>query len=313
MQYYSYSPMSEGNRPRIRIIVRAEQTSRSLQSTGLPGDNQATLIENHEPTDCEMPNFENGFNCDKDEVTLVEKIDSRAMPPQLRSRGPGQTSNAGSQSKSCLGTESQEINAAITASLQTWVEKYVEDRLTAERTKRDQEVEFLKEQLSKSEERERRNAEKSTDDTIKGKWETMGYNIRNIVYMMRGYNLKDERSVVLALQTRLPEASFDNVPEDAKRDAFEQFMGAYIWHFVYIDILSGGGCQWRSNVVNLIQAAKRDIISMTTVSQKRACTKLTIAFKAMRKIHRGEPDSLLGSQKGGKKLQLRSTQNYNRQ
>lgn len=299
--------MSEENRPRVEIILHAERTPRSLQSTGLPGDNQATYIEKHEPTSRETPNFENEFKREKDDVTLVEKPEFRTMPAQTRSRG------SGNQPPSHSGPENQEMNAAITESLRSWVEKYVEDRLTMERVRCNQEVELWRAQLSKHEEKEKKNAEKNTDDSIKSKWETMGYNIRNIVYMLRGYELMEEETVLWELQTRLPKLPFNDIHVEAKRDAFDSFLGAYIWKFVYIDILSGKGCQWRSNVVNFVQAAKRDIIGTVTMIKRKIYSKLTEFLKATRKTQKGERDSHVGSQKGQRKLPPRSTQSYSRQ
>ncbi|KAJ3496235.1 hypothetical protein NLG97_g2811 [Lecanicillium saksenae] len=207
------------------------------------------------------------------QVSFGKRFEARAMSPTTRSQGSASISKADIRTSSRFEIDDKPARRPSTrsskqskdesmATMQLWVQEYVEDRLVQDKAQRDQEVALLKEALSKTENKLKILTEKSTDDTIKNKWDTMGYNIRNIVHMMRSRQLRADDSTLSIFRGRVPVATFTNVPQESGEAHVAMFLGAYLWNFVYSDILCGRGRQWKNLVFRHIQAAKREMMVM---------------------------------------------------
>ncbi|KAM3515000.1 hypothetical protein MY11210_001359 [Beauveria gryllotalpidicola] len=138
--------------------------------------------------------------------------------------------------------------------------EYMDDRFTEEREKLYQEIDILKMKMSESAKREKVVAEKTTDDTIKSKWDTLRYNIRSVVLMLRSYKPKNTKQTLDTLRSRIPKAPFEKFTDGYFREIFEAFLELYIWLFVYEDVFSGCGRQWRGSIFEHFQAMRREAI-----------------------------------------------------
>ncbi|KAM3445450.1 hypothetical protein NHJ13734_000363 [Beauveria thailandica] len=146
----------------------------------------------------------------------------------------------------------------------------IDHRFAKERNKLEQKIKALKVKMLKGEEIERAAVEKITDDTIKSKWDTLRYNIRSVVLMLRSYEPKDAKNTLEILQLKIPGASFIDSPKEYLRDIFEGYLELYIWLFVCEDVFSGHGRQWRGEFFKLFQIARREAISTEKDPEKIA-------------------------------------------
>ncbi|KAM3436293.1 hypothetical protein MY4824_004444 [Beauveria thailandica] len=148
--------------------------------------------------------------------------------------------------------------------------EYIDRRFEKERNKLEQKIKALKVKMLKGEEIERAAVEKITDDTIKSKWDTLRYNIRSVVLMLRSCEPKDAKNTLEILQSRIPGASFFDSPNEYLRDIFEGYLELYIWKFVSEDVFHGSGRQWRGSIFKNFQAMRREAISAEKDSEKIA-------------------------------------------
>ncbi|KAJ6779669.1 hypothetical protein PWT90_02717 [Aphanocladium album] len=154
--------------------------------------------------------------------------------------------------------------------------QYIEERLAEQQEGIDREINRLRQKLSKREEKHKSAADKTTDDDIQRKWETLGFNIRSVVLTLRCYEPDDDEKTLATLRTRVPSASFDNVTAVLRKEIFETYLEAFLWKFVYTEVFSGHGHQWRSTAVSLVQEAKRAITKQGSDPSKR--TELALWF-----------------------------------
>ncbi|KAM3561376.1 hypothetical protein MY1884_002387 [Beauveria asiatica] len=148
--------------------------------------------------------------------------------------------------------------------------EYIDNRLAEDREQLYQEIDHLKMNMSEGAKKEKAAAEKITDDTIKTKWDTLRYNIRSVVLMLRSYEPEDAKNTLEILQLRIPGASFIDSPKGYLRDIFEGYLELYIWKFVSQDVFRGSGRQWRGSIFNNFQAMRREAISAEKDPEKIA-------------------------------------------
>lgn len=157
----------------------------------------------------------------------------------------------------CLSEERKYIEQELDHAREHVEGCFAEERERTKRKINNLKLGFLKNEME-------RNAalEKITDDQMKKSWEMLGWNIRNVVYMFRGYQPKGDAKTLETLRARLAAVSFENVPVESHKDLFEAYLEAFLWKFVYTEVFSGSGRQWRTSVIRLVQEAKREITSM---------------------------------------------------
>ncbi len=124
-----------------------------------------------------------------------------------------------------------------------------------------QEIRALIKEKDKAYKTARDAVNKSTDDTIKGRWRGLSCNIRNLVNLLSMHQRKGNTSVLETLRRRLPAASFDVVPEALHEKLMDVFLEAYIWSIVNESIFLGDGRQWKGKFVQALQALKLRMLS----------------------------------------------------
>ncbi|RBR23660.1 uncharacterized protein FIESC28_03589 [Fusarium coffeatum] len=122
------------------------------------------------------------------------------------------------------------------------------------------------------------NSSKATDDTIKGKWTEIDYNIRCMVHVLNNAPSAESLDDEVTQRLRFISGEYHSMLQDP--DLREFLMRGYVWAFIQDNVFDSGECTWGGPDLKSYKSTRDSLIGRMGAVEKHSNDKSSIAYIA---------------------------------